>query len=150
MDYTHNFAYSHVATAPSPADSGTSLVVTTGDGSGAFPVAPFNVVIWPTGEQPLGSNSEIARVTLRVEDTFTIVRTQEFGNNRSVVAGDQVAAMVTKKMLIDLRGEPREIVSDSFLIDGNVLGWGAVVVDEYIMDDTYELTFGDLSELAVI
>ena len=36
-----NFSYSLVATAPSPATSGTSLVVTAGQGS-YFPTTPFD------------------------------------------------------------------------------------------------------------
>ena len=99
-----NFAYSTVATAPSPATSGTSLVVATGNGA-LFPVVPFNVTIWPTGTQPTAANSEIARVTAISTDTLTIVRAQEGTTARTVVVGDQIAATVTAKTLRDIEND---------------------------------------------
>jgi microcystin-dependent protein len=101
FDSKKNFAYSVVATAPSPATSGTSLVVAAGDGA-KFPAAPFNAVVWPTGVEPTTSNAEIVRVTNVSTDTFTITRTQESSNNRSVVVNDQIAQNVTVKYLTDL------------------------------------------------
>lgn len=100
-DAHKNFAYSLVATAPSPATSGTSLVVTTGQGA-LFPTAPFNVTLYPTGAAPLASTSEIVRVTAVVTDTLTIVRAQEGTSARTVVVGDQIAATVTAKTLTDV------------------------------------------------
>lgn len=99
-DLHANFAYSTVATAPSPATSGTSLVVAAGNGA-LFPTPPFNVTIWPTGTQPLSTNAEIARVTGVSTDTFTIVRAQESTSARTVVVGDQIAATITKKTLVE-------------------------------------------------
>lgn len=96
-----NFAYSHVATAPSPASSGTSLVVTAGEGV-RFPAVPFNATIWPIGTIPLATNAEIVRVTGRSTDTLTIVRAQESSSARSVIVGDQIAATITKKTFDDL------------------------------------------------
>lgn len=101
MDAHSNFAYSTVATAPSPATSGTSLVVTAGQGA-LFPAAPFNAVIWPTGAQPLSTNAEVVRVTAIATDTFTITRTQEGSSARTVVVGDQIAANITAKVLTDI------------------------------------------------
>jgi len=91
FDAHKNFAYSTVATAPSPPTSGTSLVVAAGDGA-KFPAVPFNVSIWPAGVQPLTSNAEVARVTVIATDTFTVTRAQEGSSARSVVAGDQIEA----------------------------------------------------------
>lgn len=105
-DAHKNFAYSTVATAPSPASSGTSLVVESGDGV-LFPAVPFNATIWPAGEQPLASNAEIVRVTGISNDTFTIDRTEEETSARTVVVGDQIAATITAKTLEDV--EPNNI-----------------------------------------
>src|SRR5438105_2262796 len=91
-----NFAYSTVATAPSPATSGTSLVVASGDGA-KFPATPFNVTIWPAGTQPTTANAEIARVTTRATDTLTITRAQESTSARTVIVGDQIANTATIK-----------------------------------------------------
>lgn len=57
-----NFAYSMVATAPSPPTAGTSLTVASGDGA-KFPAAPFNATVWPASTQPTTANAEIVRVT---------------------------------------------------------------------------------------
>ena len=96
-----NFSYSLVATAPSPASSGTSLVVTATQGS-RFPTPPFNATIWPTNSQPDPTNAEIVRVTAVSTDTFTIVRAQEGSAARTVVIGDQIAATITAKTFTDV------------------------------------------------
>jgi len=96
-----NLAYSSVATAPSPATSGTSLTVAAGDGA-KFPAVPFNATVWPAGAIPLTTNAEIVRVTARATDTLTITRTQEGTSARSVVVGDQIAATITAKSLTDI------------------------------------------------
>jgi len=101
VDAYKNFAYSTVATAPSPAASGTSLVLAAGDGA-KFPTPPYNVVIWPTGANPLTTNAEIARATALATDTLTLTRAQEATSARSVLVGDQIAAVITKKWLDDL------------------------------------------------
>jgi len=103
FDSHSNFAYSTVATAPSPATSGTSLVVGSGEGS-RFPTPPFNITIWPASATPTPANAEIARVTDISTDTLTIARAQEGSSARSVGVGDQVAATITKKTLTDLEG----------------------------------------------
>ena len=95
-----NFAYSLVATAPSPASSGTSLVVTAGQGV-LFPVPPFQATIWATGAAAISTNAEIVTVTNLVTDTLTIVRAQEGSTARTVVVGDQIAATITAKSLTD-------------------------------------------------
>jgi len=104
MDAVLNFPYSTVATAPSPATSGTSLVVAAGHGV-RFPAVPFQLSIWPAGGTPTPTTAEIVTVTLVSTDTLTIVRAQENTVARSVVVGDQVAATITAKTLNDLDGE---------------------------------------------
>lgn len=100
-DAHKNFAISTVATAPSPAASGTSLVVSSGTGT-LFPAVPFNATVWPAGAQPLSTNAEIVRVTNISTDTFTITRTQEGTSARTIVVGDQIAATITAKTLTDI------------------------------------------------
>lgn len=101
FDSHKNLAVSLVATAPSPATSGTSLVVTTGQGA-RFPAVPFNATIWPTASQPDPSNAEIVRVTARSTDTLTITRAQEGTVARTVIVGDQIAATITAQTLTDV------------------------------------------------
>ncbi len=100
-DAHKNLAYSTLATAPSPATSGTSLVVQSGDGA-LFPAVPFNATVWVAGSQPLVTNAEIVRVTAISGDTFTIVRAQEGTSARTVLVGDQIAATITAKTLTDV------------------------------------------------
>lgn len=100
-DNFKNFAFSTVATAPSPATTGTSLVVASGEGV-LFPAVPFNATIWPTGTQPLSTNAEIVRVTNVSTDTLTIEREQEGTTARTVVVGDQIAASITAKTFTDV------------------------------------------------
>lgn len=101
IDPHANFAYSTILTAPSPATSGTSTAVQSGDGL-KFPAVSFNALVWPAGVNPLASNAEIVRVTNIATDTFTIVRTQESTSARTIVVGDQIAAGITAKTLQDV------------------------------------------------
>lgn len=103
-DAHKNLAISAVATAPSPATSGTSLAVTTGHGT-RFPTAPFNATIWATGQIPDPTNAEIVRVTAISTDTLTITRVQESTTARTIIVGDQIAATVTRKALTDIEAD---------------------------------------------
>lgn len=102
MDAHKNLAVSAVATAPSPASSGTSLVVTAGHGSRFPTVFPFPATIWPTGTLPDPSNAEIVQVTAISTDTLTIVRAQEGTSARTVIVGDVIAATITAKSINDI------------------------------------------------
>ena len=101
FDAHANFSVSTVATAPSPATSGTSLVVASGEGS-RFPSPPFNATISPANTLVTSANSEIVRVTAISTDTLTITRAQELSSARTVVVGDQIAAAITSKTLTDI------------------------------------------------
>jgi hypothetical protein len=101
FDAHKNLAYSTVATAPSPASSGTSLVVAAGQGA-LFPAVPFNATVWPVGTNALTTNAEIVRVTNVSTDTLTITRAQEGTSARSILVGDQIAATITAKTFTDL------------------------------------------------
>lgn len=99
---THtNLAYTLVATAPSPAISGTSLVVTATYGA-TLGTPPFNMTVWATGVAPTTANAEIVRVTGISTDTLTIVRGQEGSGARSIQVGDQIANSITAKVLTDI------------------------------------------------
>jgi len=98
VDALKNFAYSLVATPPSPATSGTSLVVTAGQGA-LFPAAPFDATIWPSGVQPLSTNAEIVRVTAVATDTLTITRAQYGTTAQSITAGYQIAQTIDAHLL---------------------------------------------------
>jgi hypothetical protein len=98
-----NLAVSTVATAPSPASSGTSLVVGAGEGA-RFGTPPFNVTVFPAAADPTPANAEIVRVTARSTDTFsTIVRAQESTVARSIVVGDRVVLTPTAKTFTDIQ-----------------------------------------------
>lgn len=138
-----NFAYSLVATAPSPATSGTSLVVTAADGA-KFRAVPFNVTIWPTSTQPTSANAEIATCTAVSTDTLTLIRAEEGSSARTVMVGDQIAATVTAAVL-DIPQTNTAPVTDMFV----QAGYSSVVLDEFVMDATHELIFADPSEMWV-
>ena len=101
FDAHKNLAVSTVTTAPSPATSGTSLVVTASEGA-RFPAPPFNATVWPSAAMPTPANAEVVRVTARASDTLTIVRAQEGTTARAMTAGDLIAASITAKTLTDL------------------------------------------------
>ncbi len=88
-----DFAYGTVLTAPSPASSGTSLVLNSGEGA-LFPApataGAFRAYVWPAGSNPDQTNCEEIEVTAISTDTFTIVRAKN-GVTRSILVGDQVA-----------------------------------------------------------
>jgi len=98
VDALKNFAYSLVATPPSPATSGTSLTVTATQGA-YFPAAPFDATIWPAGVQPTNANAEIVRVTAVATDTFTITRAQYGTTAQSITAGYQIAQTIDANLL---------------------------------------------------
>jgi hypothetical protein len=58
--------------------------------------------VWPNGEIPLVSNSEIVRVTGISGDTLTITREQEGSIAKSIAVGYQIMAAITAKVLTDI------------------------------------------------
>ena len=114
LDPIRNFAISRVATTPSPAISGTTLVVDSGDGA-LFPdpssSGEYNLVIYPNGEQPDSSNAEIVRATARTTDTFTITREQESTSAREILEGDVVMLGVTRKVIEDIQDTAQEALT---------------------------------------
>lgn len=108
-----NLAASTVATAPSPATSGASLVVAGGEGA-LFSSFPFYATLSPPFVIPSKLNSEIVKVTSRSTDTFTIVRAQGGTTAKSVAIGWNVAETVIAEHL-DLAS--RTITADTTLTD---------------------------------
>ena len=94
-----------VATAPSPASSGTSLIVTAADGA-KFP-APGNgfwCTIWNATTYPDPTNDtlrEIVLVTARSTDTFTITRAQLGTSARTVTTADTIALLDVSQLFQD-------------------------------------------------
>jgi hypothetical protein len=142
-DAHKNFAYSLVATAPSPATSGTSLIVTAGQGA-LFPAVPFNATIWPTAAQPITTNAEIVTVTDIVTDTLTIVRQAESTSARTVVVGDQIAATITLATLNDLEGELAPTADKQILA-----GFSSYFPDTYEIASGKAMDIGDGAILEV-
>jgi len=101
FDAHKNLAIATVATAPSPASSGTTLTVGAGEGA-RFPAAPFNATVWPADLLPDPTTAEVVRVTARATDTLMITRVQEGTTARTIVAGDLIAATITAKSLTDI------------------------------------------------
>lgn len=122
MNPHKNLAFATVATAPTPATSGTSLVLTAGHGA-RMPAAPFNATVGPASTMPDPSNAEIVKVTAVSTDTLTIVRAQEGTVARSVVAGDEFSASMTVKDLDEptVRDAPAD---DVFVPAGKTLHVG--------------------------
>jgi hypothetical protein len=101
---THkNLAISAVATAPSPAASGLTVTVTTGQGS-RF-AGGMNATICPAGTTPDPTNSEIVRIASVSGDVLTLSsRGAESSTARTVVVGDVIFAGPSVKSLTDIEG----------------------------------------------
>lgn len=100
VDAVKNFAYSTVASAPSPALSGIHLNVQTGDGT-KFPAGTFDATAWPVGQLPTLANSEIMRCTV-AGDTFTLTRAQYGTTAQPIAIGYQIAQTVTANLIAEI------------------------------------------------
>ena len=123
-----DFASSKVATAPSPADTGTSLSVTAGEGT-LFPTPStdgvFRAYVWPDAVEPDATNCEEIEITVKSTDDFTIVRSKN-GIVRSILIGDNIAINFGKSkedqvlnILKDGRIEDKLLPSQSFTRDSD-------------------------------
>jgi hypothetical protein len=90
MSNLKDYGTSTVLTAPSPADSGTSLVVQSGHGA-RFPAAPFYVTVHPASEFPTLDNAEKLLVSAKSTDTFTIDRAEGDTSAQSIEAGWRIS-----------------------------------------------------------
>lgn len=114
MNYK-NFAYSLVATAPVPADTGTSLIVTADQGT-RFPAVPFYATVWQAGVMPSVTNAEIVLVTDVTSDTLTITRHQEGTSARVIVVGDQIGATITAATVETFKNLNIQIKTATYLL----------------------------------
>lgn len=93
-----NFVYSNVVTPPNPALSGTSITVTTGEGT-RFPDpatdGEYSITVWPQNTQPLSTNAEIMTVTAKSGDVLTVVRAQEGSAAKTITQEFQLAMTIT-------------------------------------------------------
>lgn len=90
MSNLKDYATSTVLTIPSPATSGTSLVVQSGHGA-RFPAAPFMATLHPPSEFPTLDNAEKVEVTAKSADTFTILRAQGSTTAKAIEAGWRIS-----------------------------------------------------------
>ena len=160
VDNHTNFAYSAIVTAPSPPTTGTSLIVSSGEGV-LFPTAPFNVVIWPAGVQPLSTNAEIVRVTNVTGDTFTITREQEGTTAISIGVGDQISSSITVKTFTDIEENyvPHtfETVSNNLRVYPYTITYSSGDIDTIVYDlgggmqiiKTFGYTSGDVTSITL-
>lgn len=139
MDAHPNFVYSTVATAPSPATTGTSLIVASGDGA-LFADFPFNAVVWPANEQPSTTNAEIVRITGQSTDTLTIDREEEGTTARTIIAGDQIAVVATEKVFTDIENIQYESRSSNTILGiadkGKTIDITATITQTFEADET--------------
>jgi hypothetical protein len=90
-----NFAVSTVATAPSPATSGTAITVQAGHGNRFYVGKAF---IAPAGATPDPTNAEVVSITGVSADTLTVTRGQESSTARTVVVGDLIYQGISAAM----------------------------------------------------
>lgn|SRR3990167_3940130 len=141
MDNHKNFAVSTVLIAPSPAASGTSLTIQSGDAS-KFSTS-MNCTVWPAGEQPLANNAEIVRITNIVGDTLTIQRTQESTSARTIIQNDNIANTVSVKVLTDIEASLSSSIADIATIDASLTSHIANVSNPHSVTKT-QLSLGNV------
>lgn len=110
-----NLALGYVATAPSPATTGTTLTLETGEGA-RFPAtttASFYATLMPADANPHSENAEVVEVTDRTGDVLTIVRGQRGTTGKTVAVGWIVLNSVYKEDLDDLKGSNSFIFSET-------------------------------------
>jgi hypothetical protein len=148
-----NLALGYVATAPSPATTGTSLVLGSGEGA-RFPQPStdgnFYVTAMPPGENPNVSNSEILQVTARSTDTLTIVREQGDTTAKTIEEGWIILQSIYKENILDendMASNSDTALATQQSIAAAIGGWltagidGVTVTRASIDDPTVVLTF---------
>ena len=139
FDAHKNFAVTQVLTAPSPAISGTSLVVSTGGGA-LFPAAPFNCVVYPSATYPLNTSAEIVRVTSIVGDTLTIVRAQEGSSARTIIVGDTIGNVTSAKVFTDIENAINALPQSA--IQSISIGTNAASGPTIVFSNSNNVSFG--------
>lgn len=135
-------ASSLVAVTPSPATSGLTITVATGDGA-LFPSAAYNVVATPRGVIPSLNNSEILRLASVSGDVLTFsARAQEGSTAQSIGIGWVVAAVDTSKTFTDIETDVVTRLRGRILTSTGMVDTASLVVtlDEFGAID--DLTIG--------
>lgn len=102
MDALKNFPYGTIATAPTPATSGTTFSFATGIGA-KMPAVPFTLVVHEAGAKPEDTNAENIRITAMSGDNVTAcTRGFEGTTPRIIVVGDECFAAQTKAWFDEL------------------------------------------------
>src|SRR5438046_6129203 len=114
FDAHANFIGSTVAVPPSPAASGLTLTVASGDGA-IFPAPPFNCTVNGTG------TPEIVRVTGITGDVLTIQRAQEGTSARTIAVNDSIGVTITAKAVTDIEAAV-DAVSDALSVEISARG----------------------------
>lgn len=104
-----DYATALIETAPTPATSGTTLIVQAGHGL-RFGVTPFFATAHPADQFPTLDNAEKVEVTDITDDTLTIVRAQGDTSAQPIAHGwrisnslfyDDIAALVPKTTTVN-------------------------------------------------
>lgn len=150
FDVHSNFGYATVTTAPSPAGSGTTLVL----GTATFADFPdpgtigYNVVVWPAVTIPLSSNSEILRVVTKgTNGTVEVTREQESTSARDITVGDQCGVAITKKVITDIE---TAVPTQATGAEVNTGTEDAKIVTPKALADSDYVTLNDINKKAVV
>lgn len=151
MDPTRNFAEGVILTAPSPALSGTTVILQSGHGA-YFPdpltEGEFNVSVWPSSEAPGRTNTEIVRVTAKSGDTLTIAREQEGTTAKSIQSGYKFGNTSTSKMFSDIADELDGLDSRLTTAEGSIVSISSTVVSVSSVANS-ALTAANLRQLSL-
>ena len=88
-----DFATGTVLTAPTPATSGTTLTLQSGEGA-RMPAVPFYAVAHPDYQLPTLDNAEKILVTAKSTDTITFTRAQGSTTAKSIAVGWRISNAV--------------------------------------------------------
>lgn len=93
FDAHANLAVGTILTAPSPANSGTTLALAPG--GGPYPAAPYYALLWPDASTlPTMANAELVRVTAQTGNNVTAMTRAQGGSSAKTVAAGWLFANV--------------------------------------------------------
>lgn len=136
FDNYANFSATTVATAPSPATTGTSITVAASTGAIlAGGGVPCDAVVWPSGAQPTDTNAEVVRITAISGDTATVTR-------NTTVGTFNVTTTINSASVTLANGSATVPASGTFYINGQAFGPGCILT-------VNSTTTGTLSQVAL-
>lgn len=101
MGNLKDYATSTILTPPSPATSGTTIVLQAGHGA-RFPAVPFMVTVHPPTELPTLDNAEKLEVTAKSTDTLTVLRAQGDTTTKVIEAGWRISNTLFNDDVVDI------------------------------------------------